>query len=257
MRCQPHSNSKRAHFATDGRGRRERSEAFFSAGPRPHLRGPLSFDDFSRTEKHPSWPTNGQCGKGGEDKGPVKERSGREWRSLALVLLHSHAFSFERGDGIKYAQQKCNEIEGYVSTANRAFSSISTRCVSSFPTAPDIILFEHTYLFSRRMPEPKGGWERGREGGGLTDGGFFPPGTHVRVDSRPSVRSSVPNAERRLARFLSISPSLPEAKRRRAEGGRDVGMRGRERGRGREGCPLLRWNKNTPPFSLPIHSDLR
>ena len=59
------------------------------------------------------------------------------------------------------------------------------------------------------MPEPKGGWERGREGGGLTDGGFFPPGTHVRVDSRPSVRPSVPNADRRLARFLSISPSLP------------------------------------------------
>ena len=93
----------------------------FSLRGRDALARP-SFDDFSRTEKHPSWPTNGQCGKGGEDKGPVKERSGREWRSLALVLLHSHAFSFERGDGIKYAQKKCNEIEGalgcQVSTAN-------------------------------------------------------------------------------------------------------------------------------------------
>ena len=71
-----------------------------------------------------------------------------------------------------------------------------------------------------------------REGGGLTDGGFFPPGTHVRVDSRPSVRSSVPNAERRLARFLCISPSLPEAKRRRT-GCWDA--RERESERAREG----------------------
>ena len=47
---------------------------------------------------------------------------------------------------------------------------------------------------------------------------------------RPYVRSSVPNAGRRLARFLSISPSLsPRSRMKEGRGGRDVGMRGRER----------------------------